>query len=111
MEEVIVAAAVRRICGQSDGGLVSSSSSSGPGSSVRAQFEKMIRDTQDSMCEAIEAASGGSAANKWGRRICGGSCVAKRWSRRGYPLMQRLVWTTSQDWCEQRGRQMSSVRT
>ncbi|KAK9114250.1 hypothetical protein Syun_021047 [Stephania yunnanensis] len=63
MAEVTVAAVVRRICGQSDGGLVSSSSSSSPGSSMRAWFEKMIKDVHDNMFEAIEAADGGSAAN------------------------------------------------
>ncbi|KAK9143698.1 hypothetical protein Syun_013098 [Stephania yunnanensis] len=59
---------------QSDGGLVSSSSSSGPGSSVRARFEKMIRDAQDSVCEAIEAADGGGTFKEdvWSRPGGGG---------------------------------------
>ncbi|KAK9095169.1 hypothetical protein Scep_026638 [Stephania cephalantha] len=91
MAEVAVAAAVRRICGQSDGGLVSSSSSSGPGSSVRARFEKMIRDAQDSVCEAIEAADGGSAADLRRTSGGGGSAADLVWRSVGVGALKEVV--------------------
>ncbi|KAG2700538.1 hypothetical protein I3843_06G002200 [Carya illinoinensis] len=56
---------------ESDDVLTSLSSSS---SSVRARFEKMIRDAQDTVCEAIEAVDGGSHFKEdvWSRPGGGG---------------------------------------
>ncbi|XP_010260773.1 PREDICTED: coproporphyrinogen-III oxidase 1, chloroplastic [Nelumbo nucifera] len=50
------------------------SSSSSPASSVRARFEKMIRDVQDSVCAALEAADGGAKFKEdvWSRPGGGG---------------------------------------
>lgn len=52
----------------SDGILTNSSST------IRARFEKMIRDAQDSVCEAIEAADGGASFKEdvWSRSGGGG---------------------------------------
>lgn len=49
-------------------------SSSSSASSVRARFEKMIRDAQDSVCQAIEAADGGGKFKEdvWSRPGGGG---------------------------------------
>ncbi|KAJ4982371.1 hypothetical protein NE237_033208 [Protea cynaroides] len=46
----------------------------GPSSSVRARFEKMIRDAQDSVCAAVEAADGGGKFKEdvWSRPGGGG---------------------------------------
>ena len=48
--------------------------SSSASSSVRARFEKMIRDAQDSVCRAIEAADGGASFKEdvWSRPGGGG---------------------------------------
>ncbi|KAL5581565.1 hypothetical protein UlMin_014007 [Ulmus minor] len=48
--------------------------SSSSSSSVRARFEKMIRDAQDSVCQAIEAADGGGQFKEdvWSRPGGGG---------------------------------------
>uniref|UniRef100_A0A2N9FKU5 coproporphyrinogen oxidase n=1 Tax=Fagus sylvatica TaxID=28930 RepID=A0A2N9FKU5_FAGSY len=58
-----------------DDGAPSSSSSSSSSSSVRSRFEKMIREAQDSVCEAIEGVDGGGAKFKedvWSRPGGGG---------------------------------------
>ncbi|KAK7258310.1 hypothetical protein RIF29_23883 [Crotalaria pallida] len=51
-----------------------SSSSSSSSSSVRARFEKMIREAQDSVCAAIESADGGASFKEdvWSRPGGGG---------------------------------------
>ncbi|KAL4567693.1 hypothetical protein LXL04_023285 [Taraxacum kok-saghyz] len=56
---------------ESDGG---SSNQDVGASSVRARFEKMIRETQDSVCAAIEAADGGAKFKEdvWSRPGGGG---------------------------------------
>ncbi|XP_043689624.1 oxygen-dependent coproporphyrinogen-III oxidase, chloroplastic-like isoform X2 [Telopea speciosissima] len=48
--------------------------SDGPSSSVRARFEKMIRDAQDDVCTAIEAVDGGGKFKEdvWSRAGGGG---------------------------------------
>ncbi|XP_043702667.1 oxygen-dependent coproporphyrinogen-III oxidase, chloroplastic-like [Telopea speciosissima] len=48
--------------------------SDGPSSSIRARFEKMIRNAQDSICAAVEAADGGGKFKEdvWSRAGGGG---------------------------------------
>ncbi|MED6106302.1 hypothetical protein PIB30_003712 [Stylosanthes scabra] len=54
--------------------LAHSSSSSSSSSSVRARFEKMIREAQDTVCTALEAADGGAKFKEdvWSRPGGGG---------------------------------------
>ncbi|XAR55669.1 Coproporphyrinogen oxidase [Bertholletia excelsa] len=59
---------------EADGEVFPNADSNSSGSSVRARFEKMIREAQDSVCSAIEAVDGGGKFKEdvWSRPGGGG---------------------------------------